>query len=272
MSTPAAGPELGSKKFSNNLVNGLHYLSQGAQLMLRPELRLFILVPLLVNLALFVAITGILIQQFGGAIDWMLDFLPGWLDFLSWILWTLFSLLLLLVYGYSFSILTNLIAAPFYGLLAEKTEALITGQAPPSEPLTQMIPRVMLRELRKLWYFLWRGALLTLAGFILSFIIPPFSVVMPVVMFIWGAWCMAIQYVDYPADNHQTPFPVLRDQLAGKKYSSLGFGGLVMGGTMLPIANIFILPIAVVGGTAFWLDELKAQQNLAATSASRADA
>lgn len=241
----------------NNLVNGLHYLSQGAQLILRPELRLFILVPLLVNLGLFVAITGILIQQFSGTIDWMLGFLPGWLDFLSWILWTLFSLILLLVYGYSFSILTNLIAAPFYGLLAEKTEALLTGKAPDSEPLSQMIPRVLVRELRKLWYFIWRGLLLTLIGFVISLILPPFSVIMPVIMFAWGAWCMAIQYVDYPADNHQTPFPQLRDQLATARYSSLGFGGLVMAGTMIPLANIVILPIAVVGGTAYWLAELQ---------------
>jgi CysZ protein len=242
---------------TNNLVNGLHYLSCGAQLIVRPELRWFILVPLLVNIILFVVITGILIQQFSSSVDWMLGWLPGWLDFISWILWSLFSALLLLVYGYSFSMITNLIAAPFYGILAEKTEALITGQAPESEPLMQMIPRVLVRELRKLWYFLWRGTLLAIAGFILSFIIPPLSAAIPVVMFIWGAWCMAIQYVDYPADNHQTPFKTLRDQLGDKKYSSLGFGSLIMVGTMIPLANIFILPIAVVGGTAFWVEELR---------------
>ncbi|GAA5317000.1 MAG: sulfate transporter CysZ [Candidatus Pelagadaptatus aseana] len=250
MTTPAAIR-------SNNLVNGLNHLTRGAQLIVRPELRWFILVPLLVNVILFVIITGILIQQFSGSVEWMLGWLPGWLDFVSWILWSLFSVLLLLVYGYSFSMITNLIAAPFYGILAEKTEALITGKAPDSEPLMQMIPRVLLRELRKLWYFLWRGAVLAIGGFILSFIIPPVSAIIPIVMFIWGAWCMAIQYVDYPADNHQTPFKTLREQLGDKKYSSLSFGGLVMLGTMVPLLNIIILPIAVVGATAFWVEELK---------------
>jgi CysZ protein len=97
----------------NNPINGFQYLTRGAKLILHPQLRAFILVPLLVNLALFIALTGVLIQQFGGAVDWMLGSLPAWLDFLAWILWSIFSLLVLVIYGYSFSILTNIIAAPF---------------------------------------------------------------------------------------------------------------------------------------------------------------
>jgi len=246
----------------NQLGNGLAYLTRAAQLILHPNLRWFVLVPVLVNIMIFIFITGILIQQFsslmGSAGGFMPEWMPGWLDvfagFITGFLWTLFASILMVIYGYSFSILTNLIAAPFYGFLAEKTEALIKGSAPEPEPLSTMIPRTLMRELRKLWYFIWRGVLLGLGLFILSF--TPLSIFVPIIAFLWAAWSMSIQYVDYPADNHQWGFKKMRNELGGKKNTTFGFGGLVMLGSMIPFANIFIMPIAVVGGTIYWLEEL----------------
>ncbi len=240
----------------NTPTTGVNYFSRGAQLILRPELRWFVVVPILINLVLFVVATAILIQQFGIAMDWLLGTLPEWLEFLAWILWVLFAAVILLVYGYSFSLVTNLLAAPFYGILAEKAEILISGSGPPDESLASMIPRTLGRELVKLWYFVWRGLLLALLMLVLSFI-PLLNIVVPVIGFIWGAWSMAIQYTDYAADNNQLSFRETRRRLAASKYSSLSLGGLVMVGTMLPLANIFVMPIAVVAGTAFWVDELK---------------
>lgn len=248
---------------ANNVLNGLNYLTRGAQLIIKPELRLFVFVPVVINMVLFVIITNLLIQQFGFAMDWLLGGLPGWLDFLAWILWVLFSVILLLVYGYTFSIITNIIAAPFYGVLADKTEALIKGQGAEAEPLRQMIPRTLRREMIKLWYFVVRGIGIIILTLILSWI-PVINIAVPVIIFLWGAWTMAIQYVDYAADNHRLSFHAMRDRLGTPKYSTFGFGGLVMIGTMLPLANIIILPIAVVGGTIFWIEELEDQQDSSA--------
>ncbi len=241
---------------SNNIINGLNHLTRGAQLIVKPELRWFVFVPVMINIVLFVILTGILIDQFGLALTWLLDWIPGWLDFLAWILWLLFSAVLLLVYGYSFSVFTNIIAAPFYGILADRTEALLKGQGADPEPLSKMIPRTIGREMVKLWYFLIRGLAIVILTLFLSWI-PLVNMVIPLIIFVWGAWTMAIQYVDYTADNHQLAFSNMRDRLAAKKYSSIGFGGLVMVGTMIPLANIIILPIAVVGGTVFWIEELE---------------
>tara|TARA_B100000446_G_scaffold40601_2_gene36242 strand:- start:24630 stop:25364 length:735 start_codon:yes stop_codon:yes gene_type:complete len=243
---------------SNNLINGLNHLTRGAQLIVKPELRWFVFVPVMINIALFAVLTGILIDQFGIALGWLLDWIPSWLDFLTWILWLLFSAVLLLIYGYSFSVITNIIAAPFYGILADRTEALIKGHGADPEPLAKMIPRTLGREMVKLWYFIVRGIAIFILTLILSWI-PLVNFLVPVIVFVWGAWTMAIQYVDYTADNHQLAFSNMRECLAAKKYSSIGFGGLVMIGTMIPLANIIILPIAVVGGTVFWLDELEDQ-------------
>ncbi len=230
-------------------------LSLGLRLILHPDLRIFILVPLLINLALFFVLTAWLMHEFGLLMDWLLDFLPGWLSFLGGILWLIAAFFLIFVYGYSFSIIANLIAAPFNGLLAEKIETKLTGIAPPPEPLSTMIPRTLLRELLKLWYFLSRGLLVMLGLLLLSFI-PLLQLLTPIIAALWGAWCMTIQYTDYPADNHKTPFKELRHQLMTQSLGSYSLGGLIMLGAMIPVLNIFVMPIAVAGATVFWLRDI----------------
>lgn len=243
---------------TNTPFKGLSYLSRGARLLVTPQLRWFVLVPVLINVVLFVAATWLLVQQFGMAMDWLLSSLPGWLEFLGWLLWAVFAALVLVVYGYSFSIITNVIAAPFYGFLAEKTELLVRGRGPEPESLAHMIPRTLAREMIKLWYFMLRGLALLLLMLVLSFI-PVVNVIAPVIGFLWGAWSMAIQYVDYPADNNRLSFADTRNRLWNCKFSSFGLGGLVMLGTMIPVVNIFIMPVAVAGGTLFWIEELETQ-------------
>ena len=213
--------------------------------------------PLLINFALFIVATTVLVQQFSAAMDWTSGFLPDWLGFLAWIIWVLLAFVVLLVYGYSFSMITNLIAAPFNGILAERIELHLTGKAPPSEPLGEMIVRTLGRELLKLWYFVSRGLMVTLGLFILSFM-PGLNLLISVLGLAWGAWSMAIQYVDYPADNHQTPFPRLRQHLGNHGFNSLSFGGIVMLGNMVPLLNIFVMPVAVSGATVFWIKSREA--------------
>ncbi|MCW8194398.1 sulfate transporter CysZ [Proteobacteria bacterium 005FR1] len=232
-----------------NFFRGASYLAEGLRLLTHPRLRLFVLVPVLVNAVLFVILTTALVQQFTAMLDWFMEWLPNWLDFLAWVLGVLVALFVVLVYGYSFSMITNVIAAPFYGFLAEKAEELTTGQALDGESLVQMIPRTVLRELRKLWYFIWRSLF-----FLILSLVP---LIGPVIAAIWGAWSMSIQYSDYAADNHQTAFTRLRQLLGMRLYSALGFGAVVMLGMMVPVLNIFIMPAAVIGGTMFWLKEMR---------------
>lgn len=65
---------------------------------------------------------------------------------------------------------------------------------------------------------------------------------------------MAIQYCDYPFDNHKVPFETMRDDLKTKRGKCLSFGALVTLFTMTPILNLFVMPIAVCGATAMWVD------------------
>ncbi len=78
----------------------------------------------------------------GGAFWWLftqldvwiptfMSYVPDWLQWLSYLLWPLAVISVLLVFGYSFSTIANWIAAPFNGLLAEQLEARLTGATPP---------------------------------------------------------------------------------------------------------------------------------------------
>lgn len=67
---------------------------------------------------------------------------------------------------------------------------------------------------------------------------------------------MAVQYMDYPADTNQVSFKHMREKLNQQPLTSYSYGGLILLGSMIPIVNIFITPIAVAGATLYWINEV----------------
>lgn len=234
----------------------IDYFLAGARLIVKPGFRRFILIPLLINLVIFVVVTISLFNAFGDFFAQVLEWSPSWLDWFAWILWPLVAFVFLVIYGYSFNIITNFLAAPFFGLLAEKIETELTGIAPPDEPWGQLIPRTLQREAVKLWYFASRGLLVFLV-FIALFFIPGANLLGLLIGVIWSCWCMAVQYSDYPADNHQLSFRELRHRLNKQQLTSYSYGGIILLGSMVPVLNIFVTPIAVAGATLYWVKEVK---------------
>lgn len=243
-------------------IQGGNYLLRGVNLLTDPRFRPFLIIPLLINVGIFIVLTSFLIGQFQTFVNWAMSWIPNWewfswlADILATLIWVLFAVILALVYGYSFSMITNILAAPFYGLLAEKVQKEMTGTAPPPISMGALVFRAVERELVKLWYFLTRGLGIVVLMFLLGFI-PGVNLVVPIIGLIWAAWSMAIQYGDYAADNNLMKFKPFREHLSDRRNSALGFGVLVVGASMLPLVNIFLMPAAVIGGTLFWLEELQ---------------
>ncbi|HTF94714.1 MAG TPA: sulfate transporter CysZ [Cellvibrio sp.] len=234
----------------------IDYFFEGMRLVLKPGMRRFILIPLLVNIVIFFIVTAALFNAFGDAFNQILEWSPDWLDWLTWILWPLVAFIFLIVYGYSFNVITNFLAAPFFGLLAEKIETQLTGVAPPDEPWSQLIPRTLQREAVKLWYFISRG-FLVLIIFVALFFVPGANLLGTLIAALWSCWCMAIQYSDYPADNHQLSFRELRRRLNSQQLTSYSYGGIILLGSMVPVLNIFVTPVAVAGATLYWVREVR---------------
>ncbi len=234
---------------------GAGYFMRGLTLLRHKRLRPFVIIPLLVNIVIFSSLIWLTISYVDSLLGGMLAAIPDWLSWLTWLIWPLVGVTLGLATGYLFTAVAILIASPFNGLLAEKAEEIVTGK-PVQGPETilqafMIIPRAVSRELVKFAYYLP----LLLVVLILSWI-PPFNLVAPALWFLFGAWMMAVQYVDYPMDNHMTDFADLKEVLRERRLSSLGFGGLVALVSGIPILNFFVVPAAVCGATLFWCEEL----------------
>ena len=49
----------------------------------------------------------------------------------------------------------------------------------------------------------------------------------------------------------------LKQSVADNRNDSLGFGAIVLLGSSIPIVNFFVMPIAVVAATVFWVETIK---------------
>ena len=108
-------------------LSGPQYLGEGLKLIMRPGLRLFVLIPLTLNLLVFALLIGFAMQQFSHWVDLLMPSLPDWLSFLQYIVWPLFVLLVLVIVFFTFTMVANIISAPFNGFLSEKVEVVVRG-------------------------------------------------------------------------------------------------------------------------------------------------
>ncbi|MCU0834184.1 MAG: sulfate transporter CysZ [Chromatiaceae bacterium] len=235
--------------------SGARYLLRGLRLIAQPGLRRFVLVPLLINVLVFSAAVWYGVVSFETFIAWMQSKVPAWLQWLEWVLWPLFVLALLIVVFYTFTLVANLLAAPFNGLLAEKVELHLTGR-PLNEGgglkkvLIELAP-TLIDELRKLLYIL-----LWAVPFLLLFLIPGVNVAAPLLWFLYTAWMLAFEYSDYPMGNHGLRLRAIRGRLRRRRALALGFGATAAGMTMIPVLNFVVMPSAVAGATAMWVEAL----------------
>ncbi len=239
---------------------GLKHFIKGFQLLPAPGVRLWVIIPLLLNLVLFVGLTLYALQQFEGWMSWLLSYLPAWLEFIAWLLGIVFGLLLALCYAYTFTLVGNLIAAPFYGLLANAVYIKLCGsgdEAPLTLKTASVIARqAFVRELQKLAYFLPRLSAVLLLCLVLSFI-PVVNVAVTAIIFLWGAWSLALQYLDYPADINGVNFKTLRQRAGDDKGLSFSFGSIVLLASTVPVLNLLVMPAAVAGATSLWVERFK---------------
>ncbi|MGI2881106.1 sulfate transporter CysZ [Vibrio furnissii] len=238
--------------------SGLGYFFYGFDIAVSPGIRRFVLMPLLANILL---VGGALYYLFSHLDSWINNWMgqiPDWLSWLSYLLWPLLVITILATFSYFFSTLANFIAAPFNGLLAEKVEEKLTGQKVNDDGVMAVVkdvPRIMSREWRKLVYLLPKAI-----GLFILLLIPALGQTLgPILWFIFTAWMLAIQYCDYPFDNHKVSFNDMRNSLKQKQGKAYTFGMLVSVLTTIPIINLFVMPVAVCGATAMWVHEFRGQ-------------
>ncbi|MBK1725913.1 sulfate transporter CysZ [Halorhodospira neutriphila] len=235
---------------SNPFAGAGHFI-RGFRLMVQPGIRRYVLAPLGINLALFAGAIAAGAAAFAELVGWLQGMIPAWLDWLAWLLWPLFFAGALLVTFYAFSLVANLIAAPFMGPLAAAVERHLTGSGPPPEAdgggvgtLLREAGADVAAELHKMGYFALRAAPLLLLS-----VIPLLNTLAPLLWLIFGAWTLAQEYLDPPLGNYGLRFREQRPVLARHRWTVLGFGAAATVATTIPGLNFLVLPAAVAGAT-----------------------
>lgn len=228
------------------------YVFSGFHLILRPRVRRYVVIPLGINIILFAAVIALGADELTGFIHWLSTrwSIAAWI---GWLLWPLFVVISLVVVFFLFSIIANLIGAPFNGFLAEAVERSLGGSTSELETslgglFAEMLAAVK-SEYRKFLYFIVRAIPL-----LLLLLVP---VIGPVIWFLFGAWMLSIEYLDYPMGNNGMLFPDIRAALARRRPLALGFGCAVLLLTLIPVVNFIAMPVAVAGATRLWLEQLK---------------
>ncbi|MCL1077564.1 sulfate transporter CysZ [Parashewanella spongiae] len=236
--------------------SGVNYFLEGFKLIKQPGLRTFVFIPLTINLILFAGAFYLALSQLQILFDWLDTQLPEMLNWLRFLLWPIAIITMLITMSFVFSSVMNWLSAPFNGLLAEKVEQSLTGKpmnTGGTMDLIKDLPRILGREWQKFKYYLPRAVLI-----LLLFFVPVIGqTVFPIVWFMFTAWMMAIQYCDYPFDNHKVKFEDMKFALKQTRGSSFSFGATASLFSMIPIVNFIVMPVAICGATAMWVDKYR---------------
>ncbi len=233
--------------------SGAGYLMKGFELIRLKGIRRFVFIPLLINLILFSCAFYFIFIELEFYMAALMERLPNWLNWLSNLIWPLAVITILVIFSFLFSTAANWLSAPFNGLLSEKIENLLLGKPAIKGSLSDIIkdiPRTLTREWQKLTYYIPRA----IVFFILMWVLP---IIGQIIWFLFVAWMMAVQYKDYPFDNHKIPFSIMKHSLKEHKKLSYSFGISVAIFSMIPIINLIIMPVAICGATALWIDHYR---------------
>lgn len=238
----------------SDFIAGFKYVLDGFGAILKPGVRFHVLIPLLINALLF---AGVITCGANILHDFINTWLTGWWEWVRWLLWPLFVIVAMTVIFFCFSIVANLFAAPFNGFLSAAVEYRMTGIKPDTggglAQLPGEIKKAALSEGRKFIYFALR-----VIPLILLFFIPFIQFAAPFIWFLFGAWMLALEYLDFPMGNHGISFPEQKNILKQRRQLTLGFGTGVLLLTMIPIANFLAIPVGVCAATRLYIERLRA--------------
>ena len=237
---------------NNGFVSGVNLFLEGFRLIKEPKLRMFVILPLIINLLIFIACFSVAGMFYSQMVDVVTSWLPTWLHFLSSFLWLIYGALSVIIFAYGFVFIANLVGSPFYGHLSELVQKKVTGVPLDNETnwteLLASFPKSTMRELSKASYYLPRAFGL----FILS-LIPVVNLLAVPLWFYFSSWMMSLQYVDYPSDNNGQSFRELRKTMKKSRLTAVGYGMPIYLCSMVPILNLIVVPAAVCSATVYWL-------------------
>ena len=230
-------------------VLGFLYVARGFKLIWRPGVRHFVLIPLSLNVALFAFLLIAGMHELNAGLDWLNASIPDWLHWIDWLIGPVFFLGIMLAGLYCSLLIANLLAAPFNGLLAEAVERSLqaASEAPAGSGIMAMLKEAapaLINEIRKIRYYLLR-----IIPLLFLFLIPGLNLLAPFVWFVFTAWLLALEYIEFPLSLQGVEFSELKQIAHRNRILVFGFGVALELLMMIPVINFLIMPAAVAGAT-----------------------
>ena len=237
-------------------LKGVSHVFNGFRLIKLRGVKRYVVIPTLINLILFSCAIWYGYSKLDAYIE---QILPSWLDWLEFIIWPLVVLASLIVIFFAFTLVANFLGAPFNSVLSEKIERHIspenTAESSNSKHYMDLLKAAGLglsNELRKLLYIISRAIPLIVLS-----IIPGLNIFAPFLWFLFGAWMLTIEYLDYPLGNCDMPFKQQLALIKQNRFICLGMGAALMFMTITPVLNFFAMPVGVAAATSLWTNNLK---------------
>lgn len=219
--------------------------------------------PMIINLIIYGSVFILSYNWFIGSVDKWLGIenteVGFWLRFLHTVLLIIVFLLLLFVCYLLFTILGNLITAPFNEEISQRVEEIVSGDGVVHKMGFWEDAYISIKgEMQKLIFyiailiFIFSLNLIPIAGTVLSTIIG----------IIFSCFYNALDFLDYPMTRKKMRF---RDKLkitSKGKFITYGFGFTSFLLMFLPIVNVFMKPILVAAGTSLFYEKGYSSQEL----------
>ncbi|MEO8514733.1 MAG: EI24 domain-containing protein [Ignavibacteria bacterium] len=219
--------------------------------------------PMLINLVIYGSVFILSYYWLMGSLDKWLGIENSeagfWLKFLHTALFIIGFLLLLFVCYLIFTILGNIITAPFNEEISQRVEEIVTNGNKPGKMGFWEDAYISIKgEVQKLLFYL----VILLFIFLLNVIPVAGSILSTIIGIIFSCFYNALDFLDYPMTRKKMRF---RDKLRITRKGKLityGFGFASFLLMFLPVVNVFMKPILVAAGTALFYEKGYSSQEL----------
>jgi CysZ protein len=152
-------------------------------------------------------------------------------------------------------VLPQVMTAPLNDRLSAEVERITLGGTESGVGLKRFVNEVWASVLASISRLL-RFGLIHLLLMVLA-LIPMANVAYPVLAFLWSAIWLAQQYLDQTMSRHLYRPADTRAALRSVRPLSLGMGSVLAGLFLIPLANLFLVPVGVVAGSLLYCDLLR---------------
>ena len=221
----------------------------------KPGLLRYLAIPFAINVLVFSLSVYFGLDMFEGLLETYAPTTAVWYGaILYYLAWTVAMLLTSVVVFFSFTVIGNLIAAPFNELLSERTEALKLGSSPDERFSVGRFwgeaKNALLVEVKKMAVFISVMLLLLAIN-----LIPGIgSVIYAVLAPLFTLFFLVVEYMAFVLMRKQLSFAEQRRYVNKRPIMMLGFGCGVFCLLAIPFLQFFCIPLAVVGATLLWCD------------------